>query len=69
MKWKKIGDAKDSFLPHDYEAVEKGKRFVIINHSFMERKNAWVCECDGVEFCRCNTLKEAKMQCENFATT
>ena len=38
MKWKKIGDAKDSFLPHDYEAVEKGKRFVIINNSLWQEK-------------------------------
>lgn len=70
MNWKKIGDSKKgSYFPHDYEAVEKGARFVIINKSFMERRNGWICECNGVEFCRTDTLKAAKIQCENLAAT
>lgn len=60
MNWKKIGESS-------YEAVEKGARFVIINDSYMEMKNSWICECNGVEFCRTNTLKGAKIQCENLA--
>lgn len=69
MEWKKIGIVgKGSFSPHDYEAVAKGARFVIINNSFMVRKKGWICECNGVEFCRTDTLKAAKIQCENLVT-
>lgn len=76
MKWTKVDSegkpAKrncNSFMPHDYVSECKGAQFKIINNSFSERKGAWVCTCNGKEFIRCDTLKGAKIQCENLVVT
>lgn len=73
IKWIKVDQktgerakrGSNSFMPHDYVAVEE--HFRIENHSFSRRKGAWVLTTHkGSEIEKFDTLKAAKAYAETL---